>query len=40
MSQELIGSCGAVVGSGEYFHKINQTAIFAPFMTSSSGYQY
>jgi len=40
MSQELIGNCGTVVGSGEYFHKINQNTIFAPFMTSSGGYQY
>lgn len=40
MSQELIGGCGAIVGSGEYFQRINQNAIFAPFLPSSSGYQY
>ena len=40
MSQELIGGCGAIVGSGEYFQRINQNAIFAPFLPSFSGYQY
>lgn len=40
MSQELVGRCGAVVGSSEYFYKINQGTIFAPFMPSTSGYQY
>lgn len=40
MSQELIGGCGAIVGSGEYFQRINQNAIFSPFLPSSSGYQY
>lgn len=40
MSQELVGRCGAIVGSSEYFYKINQGAIFAPFMPSIGGYQY
>ena len=40
MSQELIGGCGVIVGSGEYFQRINQNAIFTPFLPSSSGYQY
>ena len=40
MSQELVGKCSAIVGSSEYFYKINQGAIFAPFMPSSGGYQY
>ncbi len=40
MSQELIGGCGAIVGSGEYFQRINQNSIFASFLPSSSGYQY
>ena len=40
MSRELVGRCGAIVGSSEYFYKINQGAIFAPFMPSSAGYQY
>ena len=40
MSQELVGRCSAIVGSSEYFYKINQGAIFAPFMPSSGGYQY
>lgn len=37
MSQELVGNCGAIVGSDEYFQRINHGAIFAPFL---SGYQY
>ena len=40
MSQQLVGRCSAIVGSSEYFYKINQGAIFAPFMPSSGGYQY
>lgn len=40
MSQELVGACGAVVGSEDYFQRINQGTIVAPFMISSSGYQY
>lgn len=40
MSQELVGSCGAVLGSSDYFQKINQGAIFTPFMTSQDGYYY
>ena len=40
MSQELVGSCGAVVGSSDYFQKINQGAIFTPFMMSQDGYYY
>ena len=39
MSQELMGTCGAAVGSREYFHLINQGKIFAPFM-AQDGYQY
>lgn len=39
MSQELMGTCGAAVGSREYFHLLNQGKIFAPFM-SQDGYQY
>ena len=39
MSQELVGSCGAIVGSSDYFHRLNQGAIFAPYMMSD-GYQY
>lgn len=40
MSQELVGNCGAVVGSADYFQRINQGTIVAPFMMLSSGYQY
>lgn len=40
MSQELVGACGAVVGSEDYFQRINQGTIVAPCMISSSGYQY
>lgn len=29
MSQELVGNCGAVVGSSDYFDRLNQGAIFA-----------
>lgn len=39
MSQELMGTCGAAVGSSEYFHLLNQGKIFAPFM-AQDGYQY
>lgn len=37
MSQELMGTCGAAVGSSEYFHLLNQGKIFALFM-AQDGY--
>lgn len=40
MSQELIGACGSAVGTSDYFQRINQGTIFAPFMPSQDGYQY
>lgn len=40
MSQELIGACGAAVGSDEYFYRINQGTLLSRFLPTLSEYQY